>query len=234
MHHAVKSLVSLSALALTVLISPIAHAQLISGSTHGVFELPAPANTTIVNGPVISTFASGIPYRFSDTKTSITFTGQTFLNKGDGDFLNLGLIKIKNGITLLGTTATAATMDLYLNIPTEGIMNFKLTTLLFGLDNTSNNGSQNIPDLFFIGYTDPATLHLDSGLMFFDIGFTVPSYNTEPGHPIAENKFGTTGIYAELAFVPVPEASTYALFAAVGLIGMTAFRRLRAVRGEHI
>lgn len=233
MHRSLNSIVLLSALGLSAIVSS-ANAQLISGSTHGVFDMPVTPNTTVINGPVISSFSSGIPYRPSDTQTSITFTGQTFLNKGDGDSLNLGLIKIKNGITLLGSTATVATMDLFLNIPAQGVTNFKLTTLMFGLDNTSNNGVQDIADLFFIGYTAPAELHLPNELILFNIGFTDPSFNTWPGHSIGENKSASTGIYAELTFVPVPEPSTYAMFAAAGLVGIVACRRLRSSREVQV
>jgi hypothetical protein len=123
-------------------------------------------------------------------------------------------------------------MDLFLNVPAYGVTNFKLTTLMFGLDNTSNNGVQDVPDLFYIGHTLPDTLTFANGVLLFNIGFTDASYGILPGHSIHENSSGTVGLTAEVMFVPVPEASTYAAFAAVGLIGVVAMRRRRSATIE--
>lgn len=221
-----SSRVLLPVIALAVVSS--AHAQLfLTGSTHGVFAPPVVPNTTVVNGPVISTFASGIPATPHEFKTSVTFTGADFTDVQSGDIFSLGSVKIVNGVTLLHSTAAVATMDLLLNIPAEGVTNFNLTTLYFGLDNTSNDGFQNVPDLFFIGYSPLNSLTVANNLVLFNLGFTDPTYNTVPGHSIPERRSGTVGLLAEVQFVPVPEPSTYALFAAAGLAGVVAVRRFR-------
>jgi hypothetical protein len=216
-------------------IAPTANAQLsISGSTYGTFEPTAQPNTVIVNGPVTSTFAAGIPYRSFDHKTSIVFTGSVFTGVDSGDTFSLGTVKFNNGITKLHSTAKTAMMDLYLNIPGHGVNNFKLTTLLFGLDNTDNHGVQNIADLYYIGHTLPNTLKFKDGLAIFNIGLTDPSYGVLPGHAIGENHSGTVGITAEVQLVPVPEASTYAAFAALGLVGVAGLRRLRRPQSVQV
>lgn len=221
-----SSRVLLPVLALAGLTS--AHAQLsLTGSTHGVFAAPVVPFTTVVNGAVVSTFSSGIPATPHEFQTSVTFTGSNFANVESGDWFSLGTVKIKNGVTLLGSTATLATMDLLLNIPAEGVTNFNLTTLYFALDNTSNDGFQDVPDLFFIGNSIPNELKIGDTLVQFALGYTDWSYNTEPGHSIPERKSGTVGLVAEINFVPVPEPSTYALFGALGLVGVVAFRRFR-------
>jgi hypothetical protein len=221
-----SSRVLLPVLALAAITS--AHAQLsLTGSTHGVFTPPVVPFTTVVNGPVISTFASGIPSTPHEFKTSVKFTGSNFAGVQSGDSFSLGTVKITNGVTKLGSTATMATMDLLLNIPAKGVTNFNLTTLSFALDNTSNNGFQNVPDLFFIGNSTPNTLKVANTLVLFNVGYTDWSYNTLPGHPIPERKSGTVGLVADVRFVPVPEPSTYALFGALGLVSVVAYRRFR-------
>lgn len=227
MHPKLKTLIVSSALGLSALFST-AHAQLnLTGSTYGTFLPTAQPNTTIVNGPVVSTFSSGIPYRSWDTQTSVTFTGSAFSGVESGDTFSLGSVKFKNGMTALHSTATFATMDLFLNIPAHGVTDYKLTTLMFGIDNTDNHGVQDIPDLYYIGHTLPSSVTFNGNLVLFNIGFTDESYTTAPGHTIHENATGMVGITADVRFVPVPEPSTYAIFAGLGLVGLVAARRLR-------
>jgi hypothetical protein len=227
MHSKLKTLLMSSALGLSALLSS-AHAQLnLTGSTYGTFLPTAQPNTTIVNGPVVSTFSSGIPYRSWDTQTSVTFTGSAFTGVESGDTFSLGTVKFKNGMTKLHSTATFATMDLFLNIPAQGVNDYKLTTLMFGLDNTDNHGVQDIPDLYYIGHTLPSSVTFNGNLVLFNIGFTDASYTTAPGHSIHENATGSVGLTAEVRFVPVPEPSTYAAIAGLGLIGLVSVRRFR-------
>lgn len=233
MYLTLKKLLLASTLAVAALATN-AHAQLLlSGNAYGVFADPALPHTTVTNGPIVSIFSSGTPFRpaapFFDTPTSISFFGSSFTDVGDGGALDLGFLKIKNGITLLGTTASTATMDLYLNFSSAGISGFKLTTLTFGIDNTANNGVGNIPDLFLIGYTDPASLWIGTSLVTFDLVFSDPTFVTGLGHNIPENTTAFTGdLFAHVTeFNPVPEPSTYAMGGALLLLGVVAWRRGR-------
>lgn len=225
-----KPVLATAALGLAALL-PSARAQLtIAGSTHGDFVDLGLANTVVSNGPVVSLFSSGIPLRVTDTQTSLTFTGLTFAGAGDGDQVDLGTVKIKNGITKLGSTATWAAMDLFLDLPTYSISNFKLTTLLFTIDNTANNGVGNVPDLFYVGHTESAVLQLAGAKVNFDVKLTKPAFGIGAGSAIAENHSDTFGIYADLHFSPVPEASTYALWGSALLLGLVGFRRFRVAQ----
>jgi hypothetical protein len=232
MHLSLKSIVALSALGLAAAL-PSARAQLaLSGNAYGTFVDPGLAFTSVSNGPVVSLFASGVPYRpqgpYFDTKTSITFTGTNFSLVGDGGQMDLGTIKIKNGITKLGTTAHWAAMDLFLDLPSQGITSLKLTTLLFTIDSTSNNGLLNVPDLFLVGHTAVSSLMLGGRTATFDLQLTKPNFAAGSGASISENSADTFGLFADLHFSPVPEASTYALWAGVLLVGLVGLRRVRA------
>ena len=66
----------------------------------------------------------------------------------------------------------------------------------------------------------------------FSLIFSDPDYNTEPGQWIGEKKTGKVKLYADVNFTPVPEPSTYAAFAAAGLLGLVAWRR-RAARAVN-
>ena len=220
-----KSFSSLARLALLGLVAllPCARAQLsLTGSTRGEFTGANSFFTLIDNGSVTSTLYTGIPFPFLPP-TSISFTRDTFSDVVDGDTFGLGTVKIKNGITFNGTAATFAEMDLYLNLSSHGVTNHKLTTLYFAMEHTPNYGF--VPDMFFIGHSTPSTIKVDDTLIAFDIDFTNPAFNTEPGQLIGEKKTGTVGLFAEVQFTPVPEPSTYAAFAAAGLIGFVAWRR---------
>ncbi|ACB76610.1 choice-of-anchor K domain-containing protein [Opitutus terrae] len=225
MKSLVRSLLLLPTTALVCLTA--AHAQLtLTGSSHGVFTGPTGLFNSITNGPVESSFTTGWPF-----PTKITFTGDTFAAVGNGDTFDLGQVKIKNGITLFGTAAADAQMDLYLDVPGHAVSDFKLTTLLFAITNTPNIPNWQ-PDLYYIGYTAPALLNIDGTYVTFDIGFTDPDFNVPPGEPVSEKHKDKVGLYATVAFsdpviTPVPEASTYAVFAALGLLGFVAIRRSR-------
>jgi hypothetical protein len=222
-----RSFLLLSALAVAGL--PSVNAQMsLSGSTRGAFVDPGLWFTTVNNGPVTSKFQTGFPLPFLSTPSSITFTGSTFSNVHGGDALALGTVKIKNGITLFNTAVAQASMDLFLNIPAEGVANYKLTTLLFGIENTPNLILT--PDVYFIGYNAPEILKLNNTLVSFAIGFTDPAFNTPPGETIKENKTGTVGLFADITFTPVPEPSSYALAASLALIGIVVVNRARRIR----
>lgn len=229
MHFSLKSLFATSAFGLAALL-PAAHGQLtLSGSSFGTFLDPTHANTVVTNGTPVSLFESGIPWRASDNATSIQFTGDTFTDVGNGERLDLGRIDITNGMTLLGSTATSAAMDLYLNLPENGIADFKLTTLMFAVDNTANHGDA-VPDLFLIGHSRANTLIIDGRAVTFDLRVTTPSFMTSPGSAIAEGSAAAEELYAYVHFTPVPEPSTYALWGTGLLAGLVALRRFRGLR----
>ncbi len=222
--HLFSSLARLAALGLVALL-PTAHAQLsLSGSTRGEFTGSDSIFTWINNGPVTSTLHTGLPVPFIPN-TSIEFTGDTFSGIGTGDSFDLGRVKIKNGITLFDSAASFATMDLYLNLPSNGVLNHKLTTLTFAIENTPNFGF--VPDVFFVGYSAPASLKINNTLVDFTVMFSDQDYLSESGQLIGEGKTGKVDLYATVNFTPVPEPSTYAAFAAAGLVGLVAWRRTR-------
>lgn len=230
MNSFLKSLLAIATLGVAVAL-PSTHAQLLlTGSTYGEFVDPGLAHTTVSNGAVVSAFQSGVPFRpnapYFDTKTSITYTGSSFADIGDGDILDLGLLKIVNGVTKLKTTAGSASMDLYLDL--AELAPFKLTTLSFSIDNTSNNGVSNIPDLFYVGHTLVNPFKVDGRTVTLDLQFTNPALSVGSGAAIGEGMFALDGIYAIVHFSPVPEASTYALWGAVLLVGAVLVRRNRS------
>lgn len=230
MHTSFKTFLAATALGLAAALP--ANAQLLlSGNAYGTFADPGVANTTVTNGPVVSTFASGVAYRAVDTQTSVQFTGDTFSNAGNGDRVDLGSLVTTNGRTLLGTTAKTASMDVYLNLPENGVTAFKLTTLHFSIDSTANNGSL-IPDLFFVGHGDVNSLWVGGREVTFDLHFTNPEFSTGSGASIAEGSSALDGIYAYIHFTPVPEPSTYALWGAALLVGVVAIRRVRSTRAS--
>lgn len=224
MHTFLKTLLAASALGLAVGL-PAAHAQMtFSGSTYGTFVDPDHAFTTVTNGAPVSLFASGDAYRPVDTQTSIAFTGSSFSDVGIGDQLDLGNIDITNGRTLLGSTAKWATMDLYLNLPEQGVVDFKLATLLFAIDSTANNGT-GVPDLFLVDLNGANSLTVDGKELNFDLQLTNPAFAIGNGASIGETASDSFGIYANISFTPVPEPSTYALAGAALLIGFIIRRR---------
>lgn len=217
-----------------VAVLPSANAQLLlSGNAYGVFVDPMVAHTTVSNGPVTSVFESGVPYRpaapYNDETTAITFNGQSFTDVGDGEALVLGGLSIRNGVTLLGTTASHAAMDLYLDLSSHGLSAFKLTTLSFSIDSTANNaGAGNVPDLFGVSHSPLNSLTLGGYMASFGLVFSDPAFLSSLGKSIAEGSTATTGdVYLNVAFTPVPEPSTYAAMGALVLVGAVCYRRFR-------
>jgi hypothetical protein len=238
MNTFIKSVLAMATLGAAIAL-PSANAQLLlAGNAYGVFANPGLAHTTVTNGPVVSLFESGVPYRpkkpYFDTKTSIKYTGTSFAGIDDGDVLNLGLLNMVNGITKIHTTASSASMDLYLNMPGNGVPNFKLTTLLFTIDNTNNNGTKNIPDLFYVGHTLVNPFMVHHRTVTLDLAFTNPAFSTGAGATIPESKSAPDGIYAIVHFSPVPEASTYALWGSALLVGVALTRRMRLSRAGNV
>lgn len=229
MHTVFKTFLAASALGLAAAL-PSAHAQLLSGGvTRGEFTDPALPFTSVINSTDVSLFQSGIPSRPAHTQTSIEFTASAFGEVVNGGQLDLGNIVIANGRTLGGSTASWAAMDVYLNLPDEGIVDFKLTTLTFSIDNTENNGSL-VPDLFLVSIGNPNTLTVDGRQLTFDVQLTNPAFALGSGASISESDSASFGLFANIAFTPVPEPSTYALWGAALLTGVIALRRFRPSR----
>lgn len=225
MHKVLKSLLTASALALAVAL-PSARAQLFSGATRGEFHDPNLSFTSVINSSDVSLFQSGVPSRPAHTQTSLSYSSAAFGPAGAGDQIELGTLLITNGRTLGGTTASWATLDVYLNLPEHGIADFKLTTLTFSIDNTENNGSL-VPDQFLVSIGETNTLTVDGRKIAFDVQLTNPAFGIGTGSSIAESTSAEFGLFANVHFTPVPEPSTYALLGAVLLVGVVAYRRLR-------
>ncbi len=225
MHTLVKSFLTASALGLALAL-PSAQAQLFSGTTRGEFHDPNLAFTSVINSNDVSLFQSGVASKPAHTQTSLEYSSAAFGPAGDGSQIDLGSMVITNGRTLGGTTASWATMDVYLNLPEQGIVDFKLTTLTFAIDNTENNGSL-VPDQFLVSIGETNTLTIDGRKVAFDVQLTTPAFAIGTGSSIAESTSAEFGLFANVHFTPVPEPSTYALFGAVLLVGVVAYRRLR-------
>ena len=225
MHSFVKSVLTASALGLAVAL-PSAHAQLFSGTTRGEFHDPDLAFTSVINSTDVSLFQSGVASKPAHTQTSIAYSSSAFGPAGDGSQIDLGQLVITNGRTLGGTTASWATMDVYLNLPEQGIADFKLTTLTFAIDNTENNGSL-VPDQFLVSIGEANTLTIDGRKVSFDVQLTNPAFAIGTGSSIAESTSAEFGLFANVHFTPVPEPSTYAMLGAVLLVGVVAYRRFR-------
>lgn len=223
MHTLLKSLLTTSALGLAVAL-PSAQAQLFSGTTRGEFHDPGLSFTSVINSTDVSLFQSGVPSKPAHTQTSLAYASTAF--NSSGGQIDLGTLLITNGRTLGGTTASWATMDVYLNLPEQGIVDFKLTTLTFAIDNTENNGSL-VPDQFLVSIGETNTLTIDGRKVAFDVQLTNPAFAIGTGSSIAESTSAEFGLFANVHFTPVPEPSTYAILGAVLLVGVVAYRRLR-------
>lgn len=200
---------------------------MLSGSTHGVFSGATGMFDSISNGSSVSTFTTGWPL-----PSRISFHGNSFASAGDGDTFGLGKFKIKNGLTFGNTAAAEVMMDLFIDLPGHSVDDFLLTTLMFEISHTPNVPGFS-PDLYYIGSTTPALLNLGGTFVTFELGFSDPDYTVFPGELIRELHKDEVCLSATVAFsgsqfTPVPEPSTYAAFAAIGLVGLAAVRRFRS------
>ena len=230
MNTCTKFLSAASAIALATFL-PGARAQLLlSGSTHGQFVDPGLAHTTVTNSATVSEFASGVPYRSSDTQTSVTFTGADFSGAGNGATINLGTVDVTNGITRIGSTAGFADMTLYLDVTSpQNVANYVASTLHFTIDNTINNQAFKNPDLFHVGIAAADPLTIGNMRITFGVQPSNLAFSNDGGASVAEGTSASFDLYAYVTtFSPVPEPSTYALWGAVLLVGVIALRRFRS------
>ena len=207
---------------------PSARAQLLlSGNTSAQFTDPGLPHTTVTNGTSTSVFSSGVPYGKS-TQTSVSFTGTSFTGAAAGDTINLGTVDLTNGITLLGTTASAADFNILLNLPALGITNYRVSQVHVTIDNTSNNGTHNIPDLFKVTPTTSGPLVLGNTSVKFGVDLSNPAFSSSVGASVGEGSSANFDVFASfMPLSPVPEASTFALWGAALMLGVIAVRRFR-------
>lgn len=209
--------------ALSGLLVSAAHAQLfLSGYLTGSFTDAPGAHDTIYNAPDGSQawLRSGVPETGADFQTAIEFNQKNFVNIGGGLVAD-DLFHVTNGRTLLGTTATAAHFDLWLNLTSPEGYSALLTPISFTIENTPN-GEGNVDDVYGISAAPIAPFDYAGYRVQFD--FVAPETFDLP-----ENQSTYVGeLY--VSFTPVPEPSTYAALGAALLVGVIAVRRYRSRR----
>ena len=197
----------------------------LSGNSTGSFDDLSQPNTTIVNAAdgTSATWTSGIPVPPTTLPTSIMFNSQTFTDVTSGQPIDVGIFQIHNGIDKVGSTATTATFNLGLNITSPNMESLPLSTFVFSIDNTIN-GPTLVPDQFGVTFTKPAPVVIDGNLVKFDVVFAPPSPTDPEGATVTRGDIF-------VSFTPVPEPSTYALWGALLVGGLIAYRRFGAARG---
>ena len=204
----------------------MAHAQLmLSGHTTGSFTHLGEANTTVTNAADGSSasFYTGIPVSGS-TQSSIVFTNQSFVNVGSGDPIQVGLFTITNGETEIGSAAPTAMFNLGLDLTSPTMEALALAPITFSIDNTVNHPDSGVPDIFSVSYTQPAPVMIGGYLASFHINFSPAEFSVHENTTVEKGDVTVT-------FTAVPEPSTYAACGAALLLGLVAYRRLRAERG---
>jgi hypothetical protein len=199
----------------------VANAQLLlSGQTTGSFDDLAEPNTTVTNAADGSwaTFHTGIPVSGS-TQSKIEFTGAAFSNVGSGDPIQVGLFKITNGMTAVGTGAQTASFNIGLVLTAPDVESVAISSILFHIDNTPNIGG-GIPDTFSLSFNQPAPIHIQNFLVQFHVHVDALDFQ------VAENTTTQKGDIT-VFFTPVPEPATYAAWGAALLVGFVAYRRVR-------
>jgi PEP-CTERM motif-containing protein len=212
---------SLVALAFT---AGIARADLLlSGSTAGSFQASPNPNTVISNSPdgMFASFRTGVPVG-SSFKSGVQFNGSDFMNIASGDTFSLGLLTYFNGITQIGTSSGTAMLDFSLNLSDPAVGLVHLTTVTFGIDATVNTPPNLIPDAFTASFTQPPAVLIGDQWVKFTIN-GLPT-TTELGEDMRVDLGSVTVSFLN----PVPEPATYGLLGGLGLMGLVAYRRLRA------
>jgi hypothetical protein len=212
---------SLSVLAIGLALSISAHAQLLlSGSTTGEFVDLSEANTTVNNAADGSwaTFHTGVPVSGS-TQSKIEFTNVDFTDVGSGEPIQVGLFKITNGMTKIGSGAHTAQFNVGLELTGPVMQSLAIASIMFHIDHTPNIVGA-IPDTFSVSFAQPAPTKIQNTLVQFHV-------NVDPlDFQVAENATVTKGDIT-VSFTPVPEASTYALCGSAMLLGLAGYRRMR-------
>ena len=224
------SIRSLTALAMGLALTcTAANAQLLlSGHTTGTFVDLGEANTTVTNAPDGSsaTFATGIPVSGS-FQSKIAFQNASFSNVSAGEPIQVGLFKITNGMTVIGSGAPTAKFNIGLELTSPVSTSLLISTVMFHIDHTPNLPSGGIPDTFAVTFEQPDPIMIKNTLVQFHI-------NVDPAEfQIAENATVTKGDIT-VSFTPVPEPATYAAWGAALLIGFVAYRRFRVGQVETL
>jgi PEP-CTERM putative exosortase interaction domain len=208
---------------LSALLVSAAHAQLfLSGYLTGSFTDTPGTHDTIYNAPDGSQawIRSGVPETGADLQTAIEFNQKNFTNISGGLVAD-DIFRVTNGRTLLGTTATDAHFDLWLNLTSPDAHSSLLTPITFTIENTPN-GEGNIDDVY--GITASPIAPFDYAGYRVQFSFVAPAT-----FELAENDSTYVGeLY--VTFTPVPEPSTYAAIGAALLVGAIAVRRFRQRR----
>jgi hypothetical protein len=214
-------LIPTAAMGLAIL-APMAKADLsISGKTTGSFEtvtiVPPTATVTIVNNSALDSalWETGVPA--VGGPTSILFQGQDFTDVTSGEAIDVGLFTIHNGIDFVGTDADDAFFDLGLDLTSPVSDTLLLTTFDFGIVNTPNMGTL-VPDHYTVAFSPPPPMIIDGNLVKFAVVFAPPVLTVGEGDTITRGD-------VTVAFTPVPEPATYALWGALLIGGVIAYRR---------
>jgi len=211
-----------SAAVVAVLLTlPVAHAQLtLTGHTSGSFDDLGSPNTMVVNAADGSSasFSTGIPVSGS-VQSSIKFARGNFANVGSGEPIQVGLFTIVNGMTVIGSGQQTAVFNLGLELTGPENLSLSIGTINFHIDHTPNLPNL-IPDMFAVSFKQPPPVLIQNTMVRFHV-------NVDPlDFPVDENATVKKGDITA-TFTPVPEPSTYAMGAAVLLLSVAAFRRIR-------
>jgi hypothetical protein len=223
MHFRLRTL--LAAASGLALVCSMANAQLmLSGHTTGSFVNLGEPHTTVTNAPDGSwaQFHTGVPVAGS-TQTKIDFTNATFTNVDSGDPIQVGIFKIKNGTTRIGTGAHTAQFNIGLQLTSPEMMALAVSTITFNIAHTVNHGPGGTPDQYSVSFGQPAAVNINGYKVQFHVDLEPPVF------VVPENATVTKGDIF-VTFSAVPEPSTYAIWAAGLLIGFVAIRRIRGDR----
>ena len=219
--HSISRYFSTAIVAALLSLPVVAPAQLmLSGHTTGSFDDLGSPNTTVVNSAdgSAASYSTGIPVSGS-VQSSIKFTNVNFANVVSGEPIQVGLFTIVNGMTEIGSGQQTAVFNLGLELSSPENLSLSIGAINFHIDHTPNLPAL-IPDTFSVSFDQPLPVLIQNTLVQFHI-------NVDPlDFPLPENGTVRKGDITA-TFTPVPEPSTYAIGAAVLLLGVTAFRRLR-------
>jgi hypothetical protein len=219
MKHRIKLIIG-SALALALYAGTAQAALLLSGSTTGNFAVPSEGTTIVTNAPdgSFASFRTGVPIAGS-FQSGVEFNGADFTNIASGDTFALGSFTYYNGRTLIGTSSHEAIFDFSIALTNPFALNYSLTAITFGVDATINTPEGTNPDHFTASFIQPAPVLIGDTWVTFKINGLPPFLD------VKEDTWVTLAEVTVTFLSPIPEPSSYGLFAAAGLIGLVGMRR---------